>query len=159
MDEFLEIATWARGYKTFSMLNSAENEICPAYKIFNMNNLNWFSCKAELSMKFFLLINIKMPTIVGILIFISRKIFLLTWVEHEKSFITSGPAAVVNWYRPELAWYYLRCFRFNIGFCVRFDSGDRLADIPTLWKDLNMVCRQSLKSFGPRESTKTGTLV
>ena len=32
-----------------------------------------FSCSAQLSMKFFLLINVKMPTIVGILTFISRK--------------------------------------------------------------------------------------
>ena len=33
----------------------------------------------------------KMPTIVGIFIFISRENFMLSWVEHEKSFITSGP--------------------------------------------------------------------
>ena len=32
-----------------------------------------FLCSTELSMKFFLLINVKMPTIVGILTFISRK--------------------------------------------------------------------------------------
>ena len=39
---------WSRGYKTFIMLNSAEHKI-------------------------FLLINVKMPTIVGILTFISGK--------------------------------------------------------------------------------------
>ena len=51
------------------------------------------SCTAELSMKFVLIINIKMPTIVGILIFISRKNFMLNWVEYGKSFMTSelGP--------------------------------------------------------------------
>ena len=32
-----------------------------------------FSCSIQLSMKFFLLINVKMPTIVGILTFMSRK--------------------------------------------------------------------------------------
>ena len=32
-----------------------------------------FSCSTQLSMKFFLLINVKMPTIVGILTFMSRK--------------------------------------------------------------------------------------
>ena len=32
-----------------------------------------------------------MPTIVGILTFMSRKIFMLNSVEHEKSFITSAP--------------------------------------------------------------------
>ena len=78
----------ARGYKTFFMLNSAENEICSAYKKLNANNLYFFPAK---QMKFFLLINIKMPTIVGILIFISRKNFMLNWVECEKCFITSGP--------------------------------------------------------------------
>ena len=66
--------------------------------------INFVSCSTELSMKFIILINVKMPTIVGILTFISminttiwefesRKglpPFLmsslnlkLTWVEHE----------------------------------------------------------------------------
>ena len=36
-----------------------------------------FSCSTQLSMKFFLLINVKMPTIVGILTFMSRKNSLL----------------------------------------------------------------------------------
>ena len=34
-------------------------------------------------MVFFLLINVKMPTTVGILTFISRKNFMLSLVEHE----------------------------------------------------------------------------
>ena len=42
-------------------------------------------------MLFFPLINVKMPTIVGILTFMSWKNFMLSWVEHEKSLITSGP--------------------------------------------------------------------
>ena len=42
-------------------------------------------------MRFSLLINMKMPTIVGIFIFISKENFMLSWVEHEKSFITLGP--------------------------------------------------------------------
>ena len=74
------------------MLNSAANEICSAYKKkLNTSNLHFSSCAAELSMKFFLLINIKMPTTVGILIFISRKNIMLNCVECEKSFITLGP--------------------------------------------------------------------
>ena len=36
-----------------------------------------------------------MPTIVGILTFISRRNFMLIWVEHEKSFITSGIIFVI----------------------------------------------------------------
>ena len=39
---------------------------------------------------FIMLINVKMPTIVGILTFMSRINIVLSWVEHEKSFITSG---------------------------------------------------------------------
>ena len=70
-------------------------------------------------MKFSLLINMKMPTIVSIFIFISREIscsamfskkevanvsnsrfnsrtnFMLSRVEHEKCFITSGPGLVL----------------------------------------------------------------
>ena len=42
-------------------------------------------------MPFFMLINVKMSTIVGILTFMSRKNFMLNSVEHEKSFVTSGP--------------------------------------------------------------------
>ena len=44
-----------------------------------------FSCSTQLSMKFFLLINIKMPTIVGILTFMSRKNCILGLSEPEKS--------------------------------------------------------------------------
>ena len=40
---------------------------------------------------FIMLINVKMPTIVGILTFMSRINFLLSYVEHEKRLITSGP--------------------------------------------------------------------
>ena len=42
-------------------------------------------------MLFFLLINLKMPTIVGILIFMSRKISCSNELSRKKSFITSGP--------------------------------------------------------------------
>ena len=40
--------------------------------------LKLFSCSTQLSMKIFLLINVKMPTTVGILTFMSRKIFMLS---------------------------------------------------------------------------------
>ena len=41
---------------------------------------------------FFMLVNIKMPTIVVILTFMSRINFVLSWMEHEKRFVTSGLA-------------------------------------------------------------------
>ena len=77
-----------------------------------------FPCSIQLSTKFILLINVKIPTIVSILTFISMintkserptanifficryfKFlsswnFVLCWVEHEKSFITSGPSHI-----------------------------------------------------------------
>ena len=40
---------------------------------------------------FILLINVKMPTIVGTLTFMSKINFMLSCVEHGKRFITSGP--------------------------------------------------------------------
>ena len=43
-----------------------------------------FSCSTQLSMKFFLLINVKMPTIVGILTFMNRKNSILGLSESEK---------------------------------------------------------------------------
>ena len=53
-----------------------------------------FSCSTQLSMEFFRLKNVKILTIVGILTFMSKKNFMLSRVEHEKSFITSRPAHV-----------------------------------------------------------------
>ena len=65
-----------RGYKKIFMLNSAEHEICPANKSQITNNGKFFHSK--LSMKISLLINMKMPTIVGIFIFISRENSMLS---------------------------------------------------------------------------------
>ena len=45
---------------------------------------------------FIMLINVKMPTIVGILTFMSRINFVHSWVEHGKSFITSGQSFSVK---------------------------------------------------------------
>ena len=59
--EIIIIRTRLRGHKTF------------------------FLCSVQLSMKFFLLINIKMPTVVGILIFICRKNFMLSSAVQEES--------------------------------------------------------------------------
>ena len=42
-----------------------------------------------------MLINVKMPTIVGILTFMSTINFVLSRVEHGKSFIISGPGFVI----------------------------------------------------------------
>ena len=70
--------TWPRGYKIVFMLNSIEHEIFHANKFQITNNA-----------KFFL-------AIVGIFIFISRENFMLSWGEHEKSYIASGPGSRVS---------------------------------------------------------------
>ena len=46
---------------------------------------NFFPCSTQLSMKFFQLINVKMPTFVGILTFISRKHSILGLSESKKA--------------------------------------------------------------------------
>ena len=43
-----------------------------------------------------MLINVKIPTIVGILTFMSRKKIVFSLVEHEKSFITNYPMVYLS---------------------------------------------------------------
>ena len=47
-----------------------------------------FSCSIQLAMKFFLLINVEMPTVVGISIFVSRKNSILGLSEPETFLIS-----------------------------------------------------------------------
>ena len=56
---------WAQGYKTFCMLNSVEHEILNAHKYKNIKNSSFFPDSDKPRMLFFLLINVKIPTIVG----------------------------------------------------------------------------------------------
>ena len=56
--------------------------ICSAWSGSEVKKI--ISCSTQLSMKFFLLINVKMPTSVGILTFISRKNSILGFSEPEK---------------------------------------------------------------------------
>ena len=69
-----------RGYKNVCIFNSAEHENLSAHKYINIKKFCIFLVPDMPSMLIYLLINVKVPTIVGILTFIS-KIF----------FITSGP--------------------------------------------------------------------
>ena len=72
------------------MLNSAEHEIM---KFVLLINLKWLTNSFLLNieeLKISLLINMKMPTIVGIFIVIDRDSFMFSWMEHEKSFMTQG---------------------------------------------------------------------
>ena len=47
-----------------------------------------FTCLTQQRMKFFLLINVKMPTIVGISAFMSRKNSILGFSEHKNCLIS-----------------------------------------------------------------------
>ena len=65
--------------KTFFVLNSAEHEIYPANKSKITNNCKFFLAKHRyVRLKISLLMNMEMPTIVGIFIFISKEIFMLS---------------------------------------------------------------------------------
>ena len=77
------------------MLESAEHEICPANKSQITIIANSFLLNKVLRMKFSLLINKKMSTIVGIFIFNSRENFMLSWIEQEKSYIILGTAQYI----------------------------------------------------------------
>ena len=59
------------------MLKSAEHEILNAHEYTNIKN-QFFLGSDKPIILFFLLINVKMPTIVGVLTFMSRKKFMLS---------------------------------------------------------------------------------
>ena len=46
---------------------------------------------------FIMLMNVKMPTIVGILTFTTGINFVLSWIEHGKSFMTLVPGFLQDW--------------------------------------------------------------
>ena len=68
----------SQGYKTFFILNSVEYEILNAHKHKNIKKFGIFLGSDKSKMLFFPLLNVKMPTIVGILTFMSRKNFILS---------------------------------------------------------------------------------
>ena len=69
--------TWPRGYKTFFMLNSVEHEILNALK-YKISRNSAFLGSDKPRKLFFPHINVKMPTIVGILTFMSEQNFMLS---------------------------------------------------------------------------------
>ena len=76
------------------MLNSAEHEILNALKYENIKKFNIYSVSDKPRMLFFLLMNVKMPTVVGILTFMNRKNCMLNYMHFEHEFlffITLGP--------------------------------------------------------------------
>ena len=110
-----------RGYKTFFTLKTTGYEISTAHK--NINLKKDFSCFKTLSKcVFIMLISVKMPTIVGILALMSMINFMLNWVVHEKSFITSRPDMEITYpYSADqgsilLFWNFLLCHINAVSF-------------------------------------------
>ena len=60
-------------------------------QLLKYRNMKKFLALSISDVVFIMLINVKMPTIVSILTFMSRINIVLSCVEYEKSFITSGP--------------------------------------------------------------------
>ena len=58
--------------KPVNPLCFVHTEMCSCANYPGLKVIQLFSCSVQLSMKFFLLINVKMPTVVGILTFMSR---------------------------------------------------------------------------------------
>ena len=68
----------APGFKTFFMLNSSEHEISTAHKKLTNQQMKKLLALSLSEVVFIMLINAKMPTIVGILTFMSRINFVLS---------------------------------------------------------------------------------
>ena len=77
------------------MLNSVQHEILNAHKYKNIKIFSFLGSD-KLRMLFSRLINIKIPTIFGILTFISRKKSCSVELNMKKSFITSGPGLILD---------------------------------------------------------------
>ena len=60
-----------------------------------------------------------MPTIVGILPFMSKINFVLIWVEHEKSFMTSGPG-YTHLFSDQIGWMPNGLSRSSVGAHATF---------------------------------------
>ena len=65
--------SWIRDYTTFSILNSAENKICLTNEYKKKKEFKLLTSKTGLSTKFAHVMNVKTLTIVGILLFITRR--------------------------------------------------------------------------------------
>ena len=75
---FSMTSIWVQGYKTVFMLNSVEHEIMLISIKILRKKFSFFSGPGKRRMLFFLLVNVKMPTVVGIFTLMSRKNFMLS---------------------------------------------------------------------------------
>ena len=88
-------------------------------------------------MKISLLINKKMQTIVGIFIFVSREKFKLSWVKHEKGFLTSGPGV----HLVDLSPFYIFVFLHKTLFLLLLLCGCvTLPGTRGTWRQQQLLC-------------------
>ena len=83
--DLLELEKYQRDFLRRTQHLSERVAMCSVYFLSGPEVIKLFSCSTQLSMKFFLLINVKMPTIVGILTFMSGKNSILVLSEHKRS--------------------------------------------------------------------------
>ena len=81
--------TWPEVLKLFSCSTQLITKFQQLIKL-KYRQMKKFLALGLSDVVFIMLINVKMPTIVGILIFMCRISFVLSCVEHGKSFIISG---------------------------------------------------------------------
>ena len=79
-------STKPRGYTTFS----CSTQLSMKFQLFIKTKILMFLALSLSDFVFIMLINVKMPTIVVILTYMSRINFVPSWDEHGKSFMTSG---------------------------------------------------------------------
>ena len=87
IDRFLKFCSQKQEAESFTPLLYAMNEI---------DKINTFLAFKLSNDVFIMLINVKIPTIVGILTFISMTHFMLSRAEHENSFIISGTGSLIR---------------------------------------------------------------
>ena len=85
---------WPRGYKTFSC--STQLRMKFQMLINSKILIKKFLALSLSDVGFIMLMNVKMPTIVGILTLMSRINFMLSGIEYENSFITSAPDYLIT---------------------------------------------------------------
>ena len=92
LKKFYNLGAWSWGYKTFTY--STEHGLWTTHKILKIVKNNYFFALLLSVLVFIMVIHVKMPVLVGILILTSMITFILSFVEHEKSCITSMPVFV-----------------------------------------------------------------
>ena len=81
-DEVHYVVSWVLLGETQQWYNETDFKSTPDPEVIKL-----FQCSTQLSMKFFLLINVKMPTTVGILTFMSQKNSIIILSEPGKKLI------------------------------------------------------------------------